>query len=87
MTHGMVVNDPKVLAEIAGANADKTLVVVPGEDGVYAFVVNGTSKADMPYNESNYEQQYFQLVNPNLDQMLRGSDKLVNKSYKFEGGE
>ncbi|MDE6741425.1 MAG: hypothetical protein K2J58_03740, partial [Muribaculaceae bacterium] len=87
MGRGMGVNDAKVLGQIAGAKADKKLVVVPGEDGVYAFVVNGASKADMPYNEANYEQQYFQLVNPNLDQMLRGGEKLVNKSYKFEGGE
>ncbi|MDE6479917.1 MAG: SurA N-terminal domain-containing protein [Muribaculaceae bacterium] len=87
MGRGMGVNDPKVLGQIAGAKADKKLVVIPGDDGVYAFVVNGSAKSDMPYNESNYEQQYFQLVNPNLDQMLRGSDKLVNKSYKFEAGE
>ncbi len=84
---GMGVNDAKVLGQIAGAKADKKLVVVPGDDGVYAFVVNGNAKTDLPYNEANYEQQYFQLVNPNFDQMLRGGDKLVNKSYKFEGGE
>ena len=87
MGRGMGVNDAKVLGQIAGAKADKKLVVVPGEDGVYAFVINGTGKAEMPYNEANYEQQYFQLVSPNFDQMLRGGDKLVNKSYKFEGGE
>lgn len=87
MGRGMGVNDPKVLGQIAGAKADKKLVVIPGEDGVYAYVVNGNGKADMPYNESNYEQQYFQLVNPNFDQMLRGGDKLINQSYKFEGGD
>ena len=87
MGRGMGVNDAKVLGQIAGAKADKKLVVVPGEDGVYAFVINGTGKAEMPYNEANYEQQYFQLVSPNFDQMLRGGEKLVNKSYKFEGGE
>ncbi|MDE7096315.1 MAG: hypothetical protein K2O47_02355, partial [Muribaculaceae bacterium] len=84
---GMGVSDAKVLGKIAGSKADKKLVVIPGDDGVYAFVVNSNVKADMPYNESNYEQQYYQLVNPNFDQMLRGGDKLVNKSYKFEGGE
>ncbi|MDE6017177.1 MAG: hypothetical protein K2G85_00005, partial [Muribaculaceae bacterium] len=87
MSRGMGVNDAKVLGQIAGAKADKKLVVVSGDDGVYAFVVNSSAKSDMPYNESNYEQQYFQLVNPNFDQMLRGGDKLVNKNYKFEGGE
>ena len=87
MARGMGVNDAKVLGKIAGAKADKTLVVVPGEDGVYAFVVNGNGKSDLPYNEANYEQQYFQFVNPSFDAMLRGGDKLKNMNYKFEGGE
>lgn len=87
MSRGMGVNDAKVLGQIAGSKADKKLVVVQGEDGVYAYVVNSSSKADMPYNEANYEQQYFQLVNPNLEQMLRGGENVINKSYKFEGGE
>lgn len=84
MARGMGVNDPKVLGQIAGSKADKKLVVVPGEDGVYAFVVNANGKADMPYNEANYQQQYFQLISPNFDEMLRGGDKLVNSSFKFE---
>lgn len=84
MARGMGVNDPKVLGQIAGSKADKKLVVVPGEDGVYAFVVNANGKADMPYNEANYQQQYFQLVSPNFEEMLRGGDKLVNLSFKFE---
>ena len=87
MSRGMGVNDAKVLGQIAGAKADKKLAVVAGEDGVYAFVVNGNGKADMPYNEANYEQQYFQLISPNFDQMLRGANKIENKAYKFEGGE
>lgn len=84
MARGMGVNDPKVLGQIAGSKADKKLVVVPGEDGVYAFVVNANGKADMPYNEANYQQQYFQLVSPNFEEMLRGGDKFVNLSFKFE---
>ncbi|MCM1490168.1 MAG: SurA N-terminal domain-containing protein [Muribaculum sp.] len=84
MGRGMGVNDAKVLGQIAGAKADKKLVVVSGDDGVYAYVVNASGKSDMPYNEANYQQQYFQLINPNFDQMLRGSDKLQNSSYKFE---
>lgn len=84
MARGMGVNDAKVLGQIAGAKADKKLVVVPGEDGVYAFVVNASGKSEMPYNEANYQQQYYQLISPNFDQMLRGGDKLLNSSYKFE---
>lgn len=73
--------------QIAGSKADKKLMVVAGEDGVYAFTVNSNGKANMPYNEANYEQQYYQLVSPNMDAMLRGADKIVNSAYKFEGGE
>lgn len=87
MARGMGVNDPKVLGKIAGAKADKKLMVVAGEDGVYAYVVNGSGKSDMPYNEANYQQQYFQLVSPNFDQMLRGGDKLQNTSFKFEAND
>lgn len=87
MGRGLGVNDAKVLGQIAGSKADKKVVVVPGEDGVYAFVINASGKADMPFNEANYRQQYFQFVNPNFDEMLRGKDKIVNSNYKFEGGE
>lgn len=87
LSRGMGVNDPKLLGRIAGTKADKKLVVEAGEDGVYAFVVNGNAKSDLPYDAANYEQQYFQLVSPNLDAMLRGADKVVNHAYKFEGGE
>lgn len=87
LSRGMGVNDAKVLGQIAGGKAGKDLVVVPGDDGVYAFVINSSAKADLPYNEANYEQQYFQLVSPNFDAMLRGADKVKNSAYKFEGGE
>lgn len=87
LSRGMGVNDTKLLGRIAGSKADKKLVVVAGEDGVYAFTVNSKGKANMPYNEANYEQQYYQLVSPNMDAMLRGADKVVNSAYKFEGGE
>ena len=69
------------------SKADKKLVVVPGDDGVYAFVVNAAGKSEMPYNEANYQQQYYQLISPNFDQMLRGGDKLENSSYKFEAND
>lgn len=87
LSRGMGVNDAKVLGQIAGGKAGKNVVVVPGDDGVYAFVINGSGNADLPYNEANYEQQYFQLINPNFDAMLRGAQKVVNSAYKFEAGE
>ena len=35
----------------------------------------------------DYEQQYFQMVNPNMDAMMRGAARLDNRIYKFEAGD
>ncbi len=34
-----------------------------------------------------YEQQYYQLVNPNLLEMIKGDNKVKNNIYKFEAGD
>lgn len=81
------VNDAAVTGKIAGSKADKKVVIVKGDDGVYVYQVMGQGKESFPYNEQMYEQQYFQLVNPDLVQMLKGTDKLKNNIYKFEAGD
>ena len=63
------------------------MVLVKGDDGIYAFVVKGTSKDKTPFDAATYDQQYQQMFNPNLEQMIRGSKKLENNIYKFEAGE
>ena len=42
---------------------------------------------NFPYNADSYEQQYYQLVNPDMQGMLRGDRKIVNNVYKFEAGD
>ncbi len=81
------VNDPEVTGIIAGAKADKKVNIVKGQDGIYVYQVMGRSTEKFPYNDSQYEQQYYRLVNPDLDGMLRGNSKLKNNIYKFEAGE
>ena len=81
------VNDPAVMGQVAGTKAGGKVVLVKGEDGVYAFVVNGTSKDSTPYDAATYEQQYRQLFNPDFQKMVKGSKKIENNIYKFEAGE
>lgn len=81
------IRDPKVLGQILGAKPGAKTVIVKGDDGVYVYCVVSEETEKFPYNAQQYEQQYFQLVNPQLQEMLRGADKIVNNAYKFEAGD
>lgn len=82
----MQVRDAEVMGQIAGSKPGK-VVVVAGDNGVYAYQVKGNGKEDFPFSDAQYEQQYFQLVNPNMGDMLRGTKKYKNNIYKFEAGD
>lgn len=79
------VGDPAVAGRIAGSKADKKVIVIKGEDGVYVYQVLGAKKENIPFNDQMYQQQYYQFVNPDLFQMIKGDRKLKNNVYKFEG--
>ena len=81
------VRDAKAMGRINGTKADNKVVLVKGDDGVYAFVVKGKNTESFPYTDSSYEQQYMQFVQPNMQEMLLGSKRLENSAYKFEVGE
>ncbi len=81
------INDAAVMGKIAGSKADKKVVIVKGDDGVYVYQVNGNAKENFPYTDQMYQQQYYQVVNPNLVEMIRGDKKIKNNIYKFEAGE
>lgn len=81
------IGDSEIAGRIAGSKPDKKVVITKGVDGVYVYQIQGRSTEQFPYNEQQYEQQYFQLINPNLAAMLQGSKKLKNNIYKFEAGE
>ena len=55
------VNDPKVMGQIAGGKPGKKVVVVKGDDGVYAYVINGRSKENFKYDDATYQRQFQQL--------------------------
>lgn len=81
------VNDQKVMGQIAGSKPGKKVVLVKGDDGVYAFMVSGNSKENFKYDDATYQRQYQQLFNANMEQMLKGAKKIENNIYKFEAGE
>ena len=80
------VRDAAVVGKITGSKPGK-VVLVKGDNGVYAYQIasQATEKFDM--NDAQYEQQYFQLINPNMGDMLKGAEKYVNNIYKFEAGD
>ena len=80
------VRDAAVMGKIAGSKPGK-VVVVKGDNGVYAYKVASQATENFPYSEQQYEQQYYQLVNPNMGEMLKGTNKYVNNIYKFEAGD
>ena len=80
------VRDAAVMGQIAGSKPGK-VVVVKGDNGVYAYQIVSTGTENFPYNEKQYEQQYFQFVNPNLEEMLKGAKNFKNNIYKFEAGD
>ncbi len=84
---GQQINDATVLGKVVGAKPSSKMMVVKGDDGVYAVVVKGKGKDKYNYNDATYEQQFMQLVNPDITKMIRGSKKLENNSYKFEAGD
>ncbi|MDE7438114.1 MAG: SurA N-terminal domain-containing protein [Muribaculaceae bacterium] len=85
--HNVSVADPSVMGRIAGSKADKKVAIVKGEDGVYVYQVSGNATENFPFSDQSYEQQYYQLVNPNLMQMITGDKKVKNNIYKFEAGD
>ncbi len=81
------VNDAAVMGRINGSKADKKVNILKGDDGVYVFQVMGNSKENFPFTDQMYEQQYYQLINPNIIEMIKGTHNFKNNIYKFEAGD
>ena len=80
------VRDAAVMGRIAGSQPGK-VVVMKGDNGVYAYQITGQNTESFPFSEQQYEQQYYQLVSPNMGEMLLGSKKFKNNIFKFEAGD
>lgn len=80
------VNSPKVAGMIAGSKPGK-VVLVKADDGIYAYQVIAKNVDKAPYDAETYENQYRQMISPNLELLLRGAKKLDNRIYKFEAGD
>ena len=85
-TRNPQIRDAAVVGQIAGSKPGE-VILVKGDSGVYAFQIISENTENFPYTDSQYEQQYFQLVNPNLGEMLKGSQNFKNNIYKFEAGD
>ena len=83
----MGVGDPEVTGKIYGTPANKKVVITSGQDGVYVYQVMGQNTEKFPFNEQQYQQQYYQLVNPNMFELIKGDRKVKNNIYKFEAGD
>lgn len=80
-------SDLAVVGKVMGSKPGAKMMVVRGEDGVYAFVIKSNGKESFAYDDANFEQQFMRMINPDMTKMLRGNSKLVNTSYKFEAGD
>ena len=80
------VRDAAVMGRIAGSQPGK-VIVVKGDNGVYAYQITGVNTEAFDYNDDQFARQYGNLVNPNLVEMLKGSEKVKNNIYKFEAGD
>lgn len=79
--------DPVVTGTVTGTKPSGKMLLLSGDDGVYAFVIKSNGKEDFKYDDANYAQQFMRIVNPDMVKMLQGKDKIVNNSYKFQGGD
>ena len=80
------VRDAAVMGQITGGKPGQ-VVFVKGDNGLYAYQIVSTETENFPYSDEQYEQQYFQFVNPNMVEMLKGSQNYKNNIYKFEAGD
>ena len=80
------VRDASVVGQISGSKPGE-VVLVKGDNGIYAYQILSENTENFPYTDSQYEQQYFQLVNPNMGEMLKGAKHYKNNIYKFEAGD
>ncbi len=81
------VGEPKVVGRIMGTKANAPVALVKGDNGIYAFQIVSTATERFPFNDNQYTQQYYMMVNPRIDAMLRGNGKIKNNAYKFESGD
>lgn len=80
------IRDAAVMGRIAGSKPGK-VVVVKGDNGVYAYQILSTGTENFEYNDAQYDRQYNQIVSPDLIEMLKGGKTLKNNIYKFEAGD
>lgn len=81
------VRDASVIGRVAGSKPGAKVLVLRGDDGVYAIKINGNKKENFKYDAKNYARQFQQAVQPNYPKMLKSGKGYKNQVYRFEAGE
>lgn len=81
------VRDASVIGKIAGSKPGAKVLVLKGDDGVYAVKVNGNKKESFKYEDNTYARQYQQALSPDYNKMMRSGKTFNNNVYKFEAGD
>ena len=79
--------DASVIGRVAGSKPGAKVLVLRGDDGVYAIKINGNKKENFKYDAKNYARQFQQAVQPNYPKMLKSGKGYKNQVYRFEAGE
>lgn len=76
-----------MLARIAGTPAGQKVVLVKGNDGVYAFVVKSKNPATVKMDDKQVKNAYSNAFNgrANHSKMMRGNKRMENNLYKMTG--
>lgn len=84
---GSRINDPKVLARIAGTQPSSKVIVMKGDEGVYAVVVKAKNPATEKMNNDEVMGRYTNMFRTpdRTSRMLRGNSRLENHLYKMTG--
>lgn len=81
------VRDSEVVGRMMGTKQGAKVYVVKGDNGVYAYRIDGVKAEKPEFNGKQLGEQYKQSLRINYEKMLRSGKKLKNNAYKFEGGD
>lgn len=80
--------DAKTRARVAGTQPGDKVVLVQGNDGVYAYVVKSKNSPVNKMNNNEMRSTYtnvFSGSRGNISNMLRGNKRMENRLYKMTG--
>ena len=83
----MTVTDAKVKGKIMGSKPSNKVMVVKGDDGVYAYVITSMVEEPVEMSDEQFANMFLQLHRVDQSAALRGNKKVENRIFKFEQAE